>query len=608
MKSMSHFKDRIQKGLKNGISKLFKDDIGKIRIGIVLIIVVATISTFTACSHLLGFGSGKASDKIALKNIDSDDTEPGVNAELMSSILTEKIGQLTESREIIGSSLNKFYEARNFEPAWVTRRGLVDHARVLVQDLCSADESSLLPASYDPSSLHQALVDAAENPSKESFFTLDIELSRAFMMYADDHLSGRIDPKELPYENFIDRSIHPLDSVLAQALTTSAPKSFSTSMHPGHEHYRRLVDALEHYRELQQEGGWSAIQWDSMPEVGSLNSAVPSLRERLLASGDLEKGNVKDSLLYDEKIAEAVGRFQKRHGLTPDSLVGAATLEALNVPIEERISQIERNIERWLWMPDDLGDKYILVNIPGFELNAYENKALSLNMRVIVGSGYNEQNTPVFKDNIEYLVFRPYWNVPEDIAIEEIAPKALEDETFLARNEYELVDGTEAIEPDEEALEHLMDGEFRVRQRPGPLNSLGLIKFMFPNQHAIYLHDTPADDLFDRQIRDLSHGCIRLEYPAQMAAFVLSGQSWSDNDIQEALYEGERQEVYLEKQIPVYLMYLTTFVDEDGTVHFFDDVYEYDRKLASVLDQRKGYYSKATPDSASLCQALERFL
>ena len=526
----------------------------------------------------------------------------------LQSFVTEEIQDEGASSEAVRSGLNKFYDKRVFEPAWLEGLSLSDHAVVLIKDICSANEAALLPVSYNPGLLIDVLNNAAEAPSHITLAALDLQLSRAFLLLADDHFSGRIDPEVLPYEVFLERRIVTLDSVMEESLSRPAPASFSASLQPNHFHYRRLLDALNHYRDLEERGGWPMIESNEVLEPGIKDSTVSILRRRLLISGDLiHTPGEEHNALYDVNVATAVARFQTRHGLLVDSLVGPSTIEALNVSVEDRIRQIERSIERWRWLPQDLSDRYVLVNIPAFKVYGFDEGAQALEMRVIVGSEYNEQYTPVFSDRMDYVVFRPYWNVPHSIASEEIGPKALSDSTFITRNGYEILAGERIVTPDAEAIEKLIAGQYRIRQQPGPRNALGLVKFIFPNRHAIYLHDTPADHLFERHERDLSHGCIRLEDPPRFASYVLGKQGWNAESIQGAIYSGDRQEVSLDDPIPVYLMYLTTSVDEDGTVFFYDDVYGFDAELAKMLAKRKSRLLATASDTRLVCRALQHF-
>ncbi|MFY9826312.1 MAG: L,D-transpeptidase family protein, partial [Thermoanaerobaculia bacterium] len=313
-----------------------------------------------------------------------------------------------------------------------------------------------------------------------------------------------------------------------------------------------------------------------------------ALRARLASSGDLgglATGPAADR--YDEAVAAAVSHFQSRHGLEPTGKVGNDTLAELNVPAEARVRQIAANLERWRWMPASLGDRYIQVNIPDFHLDVVEDGQVPLSMRVIVGKP--KSHTPNFSGRMTYLELNPNWNLPDDIAANEIAPKLATDPGYLASHDMELIRGwggkEEVADPATVDLAKLGKGSpYRVRQRPGADNSLGQVKFMFPNPFDVYLHGTPSRSLFARTVRSFSHGCVRLEKPEELAAYLLKDDpKWSLEAIQSAIASGEHQTLSLRKPLPVYILYWTAWVDPDGTVELRRDLYGHDAAVAQAL-------------------------
>jgi L,D-transpeptidase YcbB len=303
-----------------------------------------------------------------------------------------------------------------------------------------------------------------------------------------------------------------------------------------------------------------------------------------------------------------VARFQARHGIEVDSSVGGATLSALNVPVETRIRQVEINLDRFRWLPDEFEDRYVLVNIPDYRLYAYDRGREAFEQRVIVGDEY-QNATPVFADSMTYLVFRPEWNVPSSILVNEMLPKLRENIYDLARHDLEVVDTKgDSLVRDPSSIDwgdvDTSDPRYRVRQKPGPANSLGLIKFMFPNRFNIYLHDTPARELFDRTERTLSHGCVRVEDPVQLADFALDGQDgWNEGKVREAMGDStavESRAVPLKRPVPVYLLYLTAFVRE-GALHFRNDPYGKDRRAFARLGEPQY-------EEPPICEELSRLL
>jgi murein L,D-transpeptidase YcbB/YkuD len=308
---------------------------------------------------------------------------------------------------------------------------------------------------------------------------------------------------------------------------------------------------------------------------------VIPLRQRLAASGYLPAGSALDSAQFDAGVEAGVKAFQSHHRLAATGVLDRPTVDALNVPLAARVEQVTLNLERWRWLPDDLGPRHFLVNVPRFHLIGRENGKSVMDMRVVVGKRGNE--TPLFSDTMETVVFSPYWNVPDTIALEETAPAIARDPEFLARNNMEVVNASgevvHAVDipwEDPAALE-----QFRFRQRPGEGNALGYVKFLFPNEHAVYLHDTPADALFKRIGRAFSHGCVRVEEPEVLARYVLRDQpEWTDDAIRSAMRAGDERHVKLRQPIPVHIIYMTAWVDEQGGLHFEDDVYGYDAKQA----------------------------
>jgi murein L,D-transpeptidase YcbB/YkuD len=283
--------------------------------------------------------------------------------------------------------------------------------------------------------------------------------------------------------------------------------------------------------------------------------------------------------VYDARLAGAVARFQAHHAIEVDSVLGPGTVEAMNRSAEYRAGQIAANMERFRWLPRNLGSRYVLVNVPAFQLDAYDGGQKSLSMRVVVGSEFEDRATPTFADSMSVVVFRPYWNVPDNIAEKEIFPKAAADPGYFASRNYEYWND---------------NGTQRVRQKPGDDNSLGLVKFMFPNQFAIYLHDTPEKALFQQDVRAASHGCIRLEKPEELAQWVLG---WDAARVQQAMETGaDNQQVNLPQSIPVYIAYFTAYA-RDGQLYFGNDVYDRDRDIVQPVARN------ARPDSAAAATA-----
>jgi murein L,D-transpeptidase YcbB/YkuD len=325
--------------------------------------------------------------------------------------------------------------------------------------------------------------------------------------------------------------------------------------------------------------------------AGDHDPRVSLLRRRLIDLGDLDVTLEEAPYRFDQRVEEAVRHFQRRHGLEEDGIVGPETLSELNLPLEQRVRQIELNLERWRWIPHELGRRYILVNIAGYQLYAVENQHRRLEMRVVVGRNY--RRTPVFSGKMTYMVLNPEWNVPGSIAVKDILPKVKEDPSYLQRMGFKVYaswqDDAAVINPAEIDWSSISSRNFgfRLVQAPGPQNALGRIKFMLPNKYAVYLHDTPSQQLFQQARRGFSSGCIRVEKPFELAAYVLQGQEgWTEEKLIAGVKSGEKRIIGLQETVPVHLLYWTAWVDEEGKLNFRKDIYKRDEPLDRALREK----------------------
>ncbi|GEO06633.1 murein L,D-transpeptidase [Adhaeribacter aerolatus] len=485
----------------------------------------------------------------------------------------------------------KFYRDRNFRLGWFKKDKLVPQANTFITVVNRAYREGLNPEDYkvkDFNQLFKSFEAAKGNDSLQYKLKqeIDVALTASYMHYASDFYRGTVNPKELDQ---IDWSVRKNKIKLNKALETILRERDSRypyyQFEPLHEDYNRLRTALQQYREIQKRGGWPAIPAVSRLKPGDTAQVVTLLRKRLLPQ-DRWVVPGPDSNRFTDEVKNAIMDFQMRHGLNPDGSLGQATLKAMNISIDDRIDQIIINMERWRWVPKPkkFEEKHIFVNVPEFMLYARENGKTVLDMKVIVGKAMN--STPVFSDKIEYIVFSPYWNVPNSIIFEEFLPKLQADPGWLERMDMELLNGlgknAQPISPysvdwfsvDEKNF------KYRIRQRPGPENPLGDVKFIFPNEHEVYLHHTASETLFSQNQRGFSHGCIRVEKPVELARFLLSDQpSWTEPLILEAMHAGEEKYVNLKEKVPVYIVYFTSWVDDKGGVHFRDDIYGHDKIL-----------------------------
>jgi len=507
--------------------------------------------------------------------------------------------KITVGEELIYSSavLPIFYERRAYWPAWSSEKGPLPQAYVLISAIKKADQEGLTPQDYHCVKIETLINEVRENLLNKRPLNLnrlvdiDILLTDAFLIYASHLLAGRIDPETIDPEWRADRREADLAEILQKALESSEIKIALFRLLPPQPGYARLKETLAQYRSIVAHGGWNLIPDGSKMEKGQQGDRVKLLRERLIAEGELKDTPYEESDVYDGTLEQAVRRFQKRCGLDVDGIVGSATQTALNVSAEERVRQIEVNLERWRWLPQELGKRYILINIANFELDVVEDNKPVLTMRAIVGRSY--RRTPVFSDMMTYLVLNPCWYVPKKIAVQDIVPLARKDVEYFAKQNIKIFKGTGAnaaqIDPRTIEWVTITDKNFvyTFRQEPGRLNALGRIKFMFPNKYNVYIHDTPAKELFAKAERGFSSGCIRIEKPVELAEYVLrSDPQWTKERILAAIGKGVEQTVRLKTTIPVHLLYWTAWVDEDGAVQFRSDIYERDKLLDEALREK----------------------
>jgi murein L,D-transpeptidase YcbB/YkuD len=347
--------------------------------------------------------------------------------------------------------------------------------------------------------------------------------------------------------------------------------------------------------DLEREG-----EGDPLPPItkaikpGGTYPGLNALARRLQRLGDLSPADwhANASAVYEGAVVDAIKNFQDRNGLAVNGTIDQATFQNLVTPFSRRVVQLQLALERWRWLPHNLPGRMIAVNVPEFELRAYDNYQVTLNMRVIVGKTFPDRRTPLFQDQMEYLIFRPYWNVPISITRKEIIPDLRKKPGYMTKHAFELVTRQDQVVTadisDSSVIARLRSGDLEIRQRPGPGNSLGLIKFVFPNDYNVYMHGTPEHASFAHADRAMSHGCIRVQDPAGLAAWVLQGNpDWTNEKIKEAMDASQSQRVNLPRPIPVLILYSTAAVDENGEVGFFADIYGQDAKLQQEL--AKGY-------------------
>lgn len=501
--------------------------------------------------------------------------------------LAPEIASLLAAASIPGSPtpaerhlLGRLYPIETPDPLWIDDAGgLTGAGRQAIELLAGADSHGLNPSHYrvdmDPASLAP----------------FEVELSLAMLRYLSDISFGRVDPASVGHHLPARGDRSTLPASLRRAASAGRTLEAVTDALPLLGNYEGLRNALVTYRALAAGPALPALPANSPSiHVGEPLPWVAALRAHLLASGDLPpSADAAVADVYDPSLEGAVKQFQRRHGLTDDGVIGKGTLAALRVPVATRVRQIEMALERLRWLPRDFTGRVILVNIPMFRLSAFDDirsTAPALTMKVVVGTK-GRYSTPVFASQVEHVVFRPYWNVPRSIVLGEILPKARVDADYLAAHRYELVRGNgdrgEVVPVSPESLQALAGGAVRLRQRPGPGNALGLVKFDLPNDYDVFLHDTPSQLAFQRDQRAQSHGCVRLEQPLELAAWVLDAPAWSRDNVTTASTARDAQMVRVERPVHVVVVYTTAAADADGTVHFAPDIYGHDLRLARVL-------------------------
>jgi len=455
-------------------------------------------------------------------------------------------------------AVSGFYTARGYQPAWTGPAGLNPSGESVMRALARADEDGLNPEDYVPS----ALARLAAQRTTESTANLEVLLSLVVVRFARDVGWGITVPSEVDRANSYE--VRPFDAgaVLGDVAAAPDPGEALRQYAPPSFVYGLVKRALADLRSRRAQSGWTQATEGPTLRKGDRGPRVAELRAILMERGDLPQGPKDDA--FDDTLIDGVKHFQDRHGLDADGIYGRKMMAELSVPLSTRIEQVRLGLERLRWLPRTATGRRIAVNIADFKAYVFDDDRVTFETRAVVGKLFHA--TPMFAGRMTYIVVNPYWNVPVSIMRSELIPKAKTDPEYLERNHFEY-DGTS------------------MRQRPGPWNSLGRFKFMFPNPHNIYLHDTPARTLFNESDRAFSHGCVRLEKPAELAELLLADQGWTAQRIQSAVDTGRETVVNLEKPIPVYISYITAFLGPDGLMHYRRDVYGRDKKLIAALQQ-----------------------
>jgi len=488
----------------------------------------------------------------------------------------------------------EFYESSAYAPAWLHSPQPSPQALAMIEVFKAAWKRGLQPEDYD-ASLWEGRIRELQNSDVDPA-PFDVALTVCTMRFVSDLHIGRINPKHLRFGLSVEEKKYDLAQfVRDRLLSASNVASVLDQVEPPFAGYRRTKAALVRYSEMLGQDDGEQLSASAKPvEPGQPYAGVPRLIRILKLVGDLPPDATISggSQVYDGDLVEAVKSFQRRHGLTDDGRIGTGTLKQLNVPLSDRVRQLQLALERWRWLPSEFSAPPIIVNIPDFQLRAVdETNNLALKMRVVVGKAMRTQ-TPVFSRDMTYVVLRPYWNVPPSILRGEIVPAIQRNRDYLAKKNYEVTTNDGKVVTDgtisDDVLAQLRVGKLSVRQKPGPTNALGLVKLIFPNEFNVYLHSTPATEFFSRTRRDFSHGCIRVEKPAELTAWALrNNPGWTVERVKESMNGEDNVTVKLNQPVPVFIVYATALAYENGEVHFYDDIYGHDAALAQAL--ARGY-------------------
>ncbi|HMG12391.1 MAG TPA: L,D-transpeptidase family protein [Gemmatimonadaceae bacterium] len=547
-----------------------------------LVIGLVGLAFFAGCQRAETKGAGKTENPQTWAPEKLSSVQ-GVPATEIEALIQKKLDgpKLDRIDEDQWGHTKRLYKIYGSNPLWLTSNGLHQkRTKALTDAVLNANGDGMRLDDYPVGALAQAIgtLKQTNTPTAEQLATADVILTASYTSLGEDLLTGQIDPRTVAQAWHVNPEEENIDSALVRNLRYEQLDKALATMRPTDDDYAGLSKQLQNYRVIVSKGGWQPVPaTENLKPGGRGNPAVlAAVRNRLAIEGIIpgtetntastdsssQSAGSSPAGTYDRSLAAAVAIFQERHGINVDSSLGKETIESMNVPASYRLGEIAANMERYRWLPRSLGSRYIFVNVSAFKLEAYDSGQTALTMKVIVGQEYQDKATPVFADSLETVVFRPYWNVTPDIAAKEVFPKGA---AYMERENMET---------------YRENGQLRVRQRPGPKNALGFVKFLFPNDFNIYLHDTPNHELFKEDIRAFSHGCIRVEKPAELAQWVLG---WPADKVQQEMDDKpDNKSVKGPQKIPVYITYFTTYMN-NGQLYFGNDLYSRDDKLVPTV-------------------------
>jgi len=515
------------------------------------------------------------------------------NAQTVQQIIQQRVESGVSNKSISADGivlfsqieLPKIYSNSNYEAIWADKKNRND----LIESLIKSEEEGLIPNDYHLERINRILANTKYRKMKDlDVANLDMLLTDALMLYASHLVSGKVEQSQIRSKWDVDLNQRPkgIDSLVTITIKNENVKWALQSLKPQHYYYLLMKQNLRTYKEIANDGGWPSIPVIDKLEKGDKDERILIIRKYLKINKDLILSKVEDETLFDDELEVAVKKLQERHNLTADGVIGKGTLEQMNVSIEDRIDQIRINLERARWTLHQTEEDFLMVNIAGFKVRRIKNRQEVFSSRVIVGKYHKE--TPIFKGMMQYIIVNPTWTLPYSIATSETLPKLKKDPGYLAAKHMIIMDRSgKVLDPNKINFHEYSAGNFPfiVRQKAGPWNALGQVKFIFPNKNAIYLHDTPSRSLFNKQDRAFSHGCIRTEDKWELLMSLMDDPDvWNMDKINEILDSGETTRIDLPKPLPIYLLYWTTGVDRKGKVYFIKDVYKRDPAVLKALN------------------------
>lgn len=515
--------------------------------------------------------------------------EPAIEAVIQSKVLPEDSQEAVNVDGILlfsQTELPRFYINRDFELAWNSSKNKKD----LIESLESSFDEGLDPQDYHLEKIKNLLEKSKKgNLTNAQLADMDLLMTDALILYASHLLEGKLEQSDLRKNWDVERNVGPSnpDSLLTATLHNQNIKVILEELKPDNYMYKRLKFYLEKLRAEAENGGWPKVSDGETLKPGDSDQRIIEIRQFLIAVGDLEGKPFDKEEVFDDELEEAVKKFQFRHKLTSDGIIGKGTIEQMQVPIQDRIDMILLNLERIRWVFQQQDDDFLLVNIAGFHLKRFTNRNEVFDSRVIVGK-FNKE-TPVFKGVMKYIVMNPTWTLPYSIATHETLPKLKKDPGYLAAKHMEVIDKNgKILDPAIIDWNKYSAGNFPfiIRQKAGPWNALGEVKFIFPNKYSVYLHDTPSRGLFNQQDRAFSHGCIRTEDKWGLLMSLMDEPDvWNMDKINEILKSGETTTIDLPQPINIYLVYLTAAVDQENNLMFMKDIYKRDKAVLNAMNE-----------------------